>query len=172
VPCPKILRKSALAKLLVENDYRSDFREISTVLVDARVRAVSHIHYLRGRCRRPMPCVQRCRWKFSVLQCVAVCCSVLQYVAVCCSMLQCVAVCCSVWQCVAPMYTAFKGAVTSRVCSNAGGNSVCCSALQCISVCCSVLQCVAVCCTRTHYLEGSTVIQCSMCSAEGENSQK
>ena len=64
----------------------------------------------------------------------------LQCVAVCCSMLQCVAVCCGVLQCVAPMYTAFKGAITSRVCSNVSGNTVCCSALQCISVCCSVLH--------------------------------
>jgi len=38
--------------------------------------------------------------RYSVLQCVAVCCSVLQCVAVCCSVLQCVAVCCSMLQCV------------------------------------------------------------------------
>jgi len=38
--------------------------------------------------------------RFSVMQCVAVCCSVLQCVAVCCSVLQCVAVCYSVLQCV------------------------------------------------------------------------
>jgi len=37
--------------------------------------------------------------RYSVLQCVAVCCSVLQCVAVCCSVLQCVAVCASVSVC-------------------------------------------------------------------------
>jgi len=37
--------------------------------------------------------------RFSVLQCVVVCCSVLQFVAVCCSVLQYVAVCCSVLHC-------------------------------------------------------------------------
>jgi len=37
-----------------------------------------------------------CPSRYSVLQCVAVCCSVLQCVAACGSVLQCVAVCCSV----------------------------------------------------------------------------
>jgi len=39
-----------------------------------------------------------CLVRYSVLQCVTVCCSVLECVTVCCSVLQCVAVCCSVLQ--------------------------------------------------------------------------
>ena len=84
--------------------------------------------------------------KYTVLQCVAVCCRVLPCVAVCFCVLPCVAVCCSVLQCVA----------------------VCCSVLQCVAdvgdthnskrrpclaVCCIVLQCVAVC-------ERETLMQC------------
>jgi len=41
------------------------------------------------------------QWRWSVLQCVAVCGSVLQCVAVCSGVLQCVAICWGVLQCVA-----------------------------------------------------------------------
>jgi len=68
--------------------------------------------------------------RFTVSQCVAVCCSVLQCVAVRCSVLQCVAVCCEELQC------GYHSAALLY-----------CSVLQCVAVCCSVLQCVAVCCS-------------------------
>jgi len=70
-----------------------------------------------------------CCNKFSVLQCVAVCCSVLQCDAVRCSVMPCVA-------CV----------------------TVSCSALQCAAVCCSVLQCaVAVRCNVVRALRSVAV---------------
>ena len=74
--------------------------------------------------------------RYSVLQCVAVCCSVLQCVTVCCSVLQCVAVCYSVLQCVTLSCRSYWCSVAwsvhydNRFLSNIRHESV----LQCVAV--------------------------------------
>jgi len=67
--------------------------------------------------------------------------TVLQCVAVCCSMLQCVAVCCSVAvSCNDEIICVFLREIATSVVGKVHDVAVCCGVLHCVAVCCSVLQ--------------------------------